>query len=204
MERLLVHDLDQAMSGLLCDPLGMKNTGFRASVQEHAEMPRGFESDAGWQQFYAGFEAVERALSENPPQDPAAEPLLSGGGGLISTLDDVSRFARAVANRTEIDGQTLLCSSLFDQMLTDHLPLSSDGPNGFIGSGWGFGLGGAVRHSSGAAAVPANPGEYTWSGVTGQSLFIDPASQWFAVMLSANTASRVMVRMEFRRAAALL
>lgn len=202
IERLLDQNLDEAMSQLLFEPLGMMNTGFRASVKEHAEMPRAFEKDAGWHQFYGGFEEVERSLAHRANDDQAEAPLLSGGGGLVSTLDDMARFARALANRAQGDGAPLLSSALFKQMVSNHLPDSSDGPNGFIGSGWGFGLGCAVRHSSGAAAVPSNPGEFTWSGVTGQSLFVDPASGWFAVMLSANMASRVMVRLEFRRAAA--
>jgi len=167
-------------------------------------MPRASKKDAGWHQFYAGFEDVERSLAGRAEGGLTDAPLLSGGGGLVSTLDDMARFARALANRAHVDGVPLLSSALFDQMVSNHLPDSSDGPNGFIGSGWGFGLGGAVRHSSGAAAVPSNQGEFTWSGVTGQSLFVDPASGWFAVMLSANMASRVMVRLEFRRAAAMI
>ncbi len=204
IERLVHQDLEQAMQTLLFEPLEMTHTGFRADPDEYVTMPRAYETDTAWHRFYDSFEAVERALAEQPVADPAQAPLFSGGGGLVSTLDDVARFARAMANRTRVGGGELLSDPYFDQMVSNHLPDSADGPNGFIGSGWGFGLGGAVRHPTGAAAVPSNPGEFTWSGVTGQSLFIDPASGWFAIMLSANTASRVMVRLEFRRAAALL
>ncbi|MFK7966743.1 MAG: serine hydrolase domain-containing protein [Burkholderiaceae bacterium] len=207
IERLAKQDLEQAMKTLLFEPLGMTRSGFRADPDEYADMPRAFDTDQAWHRFYDSFESVERSLKERSEQqgaDPAQAPLLSGGGGLVSTLDDVVLFARALANRTQVGGGELLSAPYFEQMVSNHLPDSADGPNGFIGSGWGFGLGGAVRHPTGAAAVPANPGEFTWSGVTGQSLFVDPSTGWFAIMLSSNTASRVMVRLEFRRAASLL
>ena len=139
--------------------------------------------------------------------EPAASGLqnrvISGGGGLISTLDDVCLFGRMLASRTQLEGRSLISEALFTQMLSNQLPGIAEGPAGFIGSGWGFGFGGAVRLNAGPAAVPAAPGEFTWSGVTGQSLFVDPARGWFALMLSSNTASRVMVRFEFRRAVSL-
>ena len=207
IERLVNQDLEQAMKTLLFEPLGMTRSGFRAEPDEYASMPRAFDTDQAWHRFYDSFEQVERSLIERPDRSGAnagQAPLLSGGGGLVSTLDDVVLFARALANRTRIGGEELLSAPYFEQMVSNHLPDSADGPNGFIGGGWGFGLGGAVRHPTGAAAVPANPGEFTWSGVTGQSLFVDPATGWFAIMLSSNTASRVMVRLEFRRAASLL
>ncbi|MGH1361153.1 MAG: serine hydrolase domain-containing protein [Burkholderiaceae bacterium] len=199
LERLDDQPLDELMARRLFAPLGMAASGFRAGADEPAQMPRAVESDLAWSRFNQSFERAEAAARSG-----AAEPLISGGGGLISTLDDVSRFARLLAARAVFDGRAFISEPLFAQMVSNQLPGIVEGPASFIGSGWGFGFGGAVRLDSGSAAVPAAPGEFTWSGVTGQSLFVDPARGWFALMLSANTASRVMVRFEFRRAVSLL
>jgi len=41
----------------------------------------------------------------------------------------------------------------------------------------------------------------TWSDLSATALFVQPREQWFAILLSANTSSQMMTRMEFRRAA---
>lgn len=48
------------------------------------------------------------------------------------------------------------------------------------------------------------PGELPWSGISGTAMFVQPAEQWFASMFSCNLTARMMVRLEFRRAAARL
>ena len=202
LERLDDAPLDEVMRKRLFVPLGMQASGFRAEPDELAAMPRAFDDDLAWHRFFNGFQAAEAKARAST--DPETAPLISGGGGLISTLDDVCRFARAVANGGRSGTLQLLTPATFQAMVSNRLADTVDGPAGFIGGGWGFGLGGAVRRATGAAAVPAAPGEYTWSGVTGQSLFVNPGSGWFAVMLSSNTASRVMVRFEFRRAVSRL
>lgn len=201
LERLDDCPLDELMARRLFEPLGMARTGFRATVDELAAMPRAFETDKAWAGFSRGFEQAEAEIAAGKD---SADYLISGGGGAISTLDDVACFARLLAGRAKLDGRTFLSESMFARMVSNQLPALVEGPASFIGAGWGFGFGGAVRLDSGAAAVPCATGEFTWSGVTGQSLFVDPNRGWFALMLSSNTLSRVMVRLEFRRAVSLL
>ena len=73
---------------------------------------------------------------------------------------------------------------------------------GGTGMGLGFGLGLAVRHDWGPSAMPCTAGELTWSGISGTALFVQPRDRWFAVLMSANLASRMMARMTLRRALA--
>ncbi len=203
LERVIGARMSDLMRSHLFEPLAMRASSFRADPARHAAMPTAFTADQAWHRFNGQFESVERVLSQRQGEPGGLDgPLESAGGGLISTLDDVAAFARLIANGGRIAGRALLSEDSVALMVQDHLGPGVDGPGGFIGGGWGFGLGGAVRLDVGAAAVPSAPGEFSWSGVTGQSLFIDPARRWFALMLSANTASRVMVRFEFRRAAA--
>ena len=77
-----------------------------------------------------------------------------------------------------------------------------DGPAGYTGPGFGFGLGLAVRHDWGPAAMPCTVDELTWSGISGTALFVQPKERWFALLMSANMASRMVARMMLRRALA--
>ena len=128
----------------------------------------------------------------------------AGGGGLISTLDDVAAFGRLVANGCVHAGRRLLSERLFAELSRNQLPPGVDGPAGYCGSGFGFGLGFAVRLDWGPAAMPCTAGELTWSGISGTALFVQPRTRWLAVMFSSNMTSRMVARLEFRRALARL
>jgi CubicO group peptidase (beta-lactamase class C family) len=128
----------------------------------------------------------------------------SGGGGLVSTLGDYCCFARVLADGGRIGGERVLSQAIFAEMCRNQLPAGADGPVTYTGPGFGFGLGLAVRLDWGPAAMPCSAGELTWSGISGTAMFVQPAERWFALAFTCNMASRMMARMEFRRAAALL
>ena len=50
-------------------------------------------------------------------------PFLEGGGGVVSTAHDFSRFAAMLLNRGELDGVRILSSKTCAYMATNHLPL---------------------------------------------------------------------------------
>lgn len=52
-------------------------------------------------------------------------------------------------------------------------------------SGYGFGLGVAVRVEDGLAAVPGSIGEYTWNGAYGTGFFADPKERLLVVFGTA-------------------
>lgn len=174
------------------EPLGMAQTGFEVADSERSRLARAYGSDAAWQARVPGYGL----------RDGTGPWMECGGAGLVSTLDDFARFARMIAAGGQANGERLLPLDLFAEMTRNQLPETVDGPFGFTGAGFGFGLGFAVRLDWGAAAMPCAPGELTWSGISGTALFVHPAEQWFAVCFSSNMTSRMMARMEFRRAVA--
>jgi CubicO group peptidase (beta-lactamase class C family) len=190
IERVLGQRLGEALAERVFEPLGMRDTGFTVPAADLDRMPRAFPEDKAWHNFFDVF----------VKGDEAGTPMHSGGGGLASTIDDYARFARMLANGGVVDGRRFLSESSFAEMTRDQLDEGVDGPFGYTGPGFGFGLGLAVRQSWGVAAYPCARGELTWSGVTGTAMFVDPASRSFALMFSCNTASRMMARFEFRRA----
>jgi CubicO group peptidase (beta-lactamase class C family) len=185
--------LGEALRRRIFEPLGMTETGFEVPPSAQSRLATAYPADTAWQARVAGY-GVRR------PDRPWME---SGGGGLVTTLDDYVRFARLLANGGRIGDQALLPESLFREMSRNQLVDGIDGPVAYTGSGFGFGLGLAVRLDQGPAAMPCAAGELTWSGISGTALFVNPREQWFAICFTSNMVSRMMARLEFRRALSL-
>lgn len=175
------------------EPLGMSETGFAVPPAEQHRLATAHSTDTAWHGRVAGY-GVRR---EGRPW------MESGGGGLVTTLDDYVRFARLLANGGRHGDQRLLPESLFREMSRNQLADGVDGPLAYTGSGFGFGLGLAVRLDQGPAAMPCAAGELTWSGISGTALFVNPCEKWFAICFTSNMVSRMMARLEFRRALTL-
>jgi CubicO group peptidase (beta-lactamase class C family) len=175
------------------DRLGMAHTGFELQPGEDATLAAAHAEDAGWH-------ATVPPIGRREPGQPWID---SGGAGLISTLDDYAAFARLLAEGgVATDGERLMSAALIDEMFRNQLPPGADGPAGYCGPGYGFGLGLAIRLDWGSAAMPSTAGEGAWSGISGPALFVQPRERWFAVLMTANMASRLMCRLAFRREAA--
>lgn len=185
--------LGEVLRQRIFTPLRMQHTNFEIAADEKANpdsLAIAHTADSVWH-------ATIPPIGQRQPGQPW---MASGGGGLISTLDDYVAFARLLANRGVIGSERLLSERLFAELSRNQLPQGAEGPAGYCGAGFGFGLGLAVRHDWGASAMPCTTGEMTWSGISGTALFVQPREQWFAVLFSANLSSRMMARMEFRRA----
>ena len=185
--------LGEALQRRIFTPLRMQHTNFEIAADENANPNRlaaAHVDDNAWH-------TMVPPIGQRQPDQPWID---SGGGGLISTLDDYAAFARLLANGGVMGGARLLSEKLFAELSRNQLPEGAEGPAGYCGAGFGFGLGLAVRHDWGASAMPCTAGELTWSGISGTALFVQPREHWFAVMFSANMSSRMMARMEFRRA----
>lgn len=186
--------LGLSLKARIFDRLGMKDSGFEVPASAWGRLAAAYAADTAWQARVAGY-GIRR---EDRPW------MESGGGGLVSTLGDYACFARMLADGGRMDGERLLSPILFGEMSRNQLAGGADGPVAFTGPGFGFGLGLAVRLGWGPAAMPCVAGEMAWSGISGTALFVHPGERWFALAFTSNMASRMMARMEFRRAVARL
>lgn len=189
IERVCRKRLEDVLTSRIFEPLGMCETGFHPSEAARHRMPSAYREDLAWWNFVDAFSQA------------ASTPchLTSGGGGLISTIDDYGRFARMLARSGRHGGRQFLSSQSFREMSRNQLPAGVEGPYAFTSSGFGYGLGVAVREEWGTSAYPCHTGELTWSGMTGTAMFVDPAREWSALLFSCNTSSRLITRFDFRR-----
>jgi len=179
----------QALSAFLQSdifgPLGMVDTGFSVPPDQHHRIAEPFAHDPDG--------GVPMKVLE-PRQVPAME---GGGGGLMSTAMDYTRFLQCLRNKGELHGVRLLSPHTVDYMTCDHLgDMPADGT--LLPPGHGFGLGFAVRTHLGLSPVPGSVGLYYWGGIAGTTFFVDPKLDMFAMLMVQAPNQRDYYRPLFR------
>jgi CubicO group peptidase (beta-lactamase class C family) len=168
-------------------PLGMRDTGFFAPEGKHERLAEGFASDP------------ETGAAVRMIETRAAPKFESGGGGLVSTIEDYARFAQMLSLGGALDGARILGRKTIAFMASDHLgPKVKVGNEVLLAPGHGFGLGFAVRRETGMAPTPGTPGEYFWGGLAGTYFWIAPAEELIALMLVQAPGQREYYRQLFR------
>jgi len=147
---------------------------------------------------------LQESAAKSPYLNPAK--IFAGGGGLISTMSDYSRFCQMLLNKGELDGQRLLGKKTVEYMMRNHLPDNKD--MAAMGQpiwsettyeGIGFGLGGAVVLDPVKARTIASAGEYHWGGAASTFFWIDPLEDLYVVFLTQLTPSSAYpIRRELR------
>jgi CubicO group peptidase (beta-lactamase class C family) len=172
----------------LLDPLGMKDTSF-------------YVSESGRQARIAEPLPDDRSFGVNANMsDPrVVRKLESGGGGLMSTVDDYARFAQMLLNGGTLDGKRYLSPKTLEFMTSDHLgPTVAKTALYLPGPAYGFGLGFATRLTGGEAAFASAPGEYYWGGAGGTYFWIDPRTNLFVLFMMQSPKHRVPYRSVLR------
>lgn len=137
----------------------------------------------------------------------AKPSMLSGGGGLVSTLADYHRFTQMLLRGGEYEGVRILGPRTLRYMTRNHLPggadLASYGRGQFAETayaGMGFGLGFGVLVDSLASKVLSSEGEFVWGGAASTAFWVDPVEQVTAVfMTQLLPSSRYPIRTQLRQ-----
>jgi len=160
-------------------PLGMSDTGFYAPEEDYARLSEvyGYHPETG---------QLVPIPYPNVQFRRETIALESGGGGLVSTMNDYTRFAQMMLNEGELDGTRLLKAETVQLMRTNVLPggmnLSSLGQNsGEVREGLGFGLDLGLLVDSDAGDFPHPSGAYFWGGAAGTWFWVDPVNDLFFI-----------------------
>ena len=107
----------------------------------------------------------------------------SGGGGLVSTLDDLLAFQRMLlAGGVSDNGTRVLAPESVALMTTDHLTADQRTASRLFLEGQGWGFGGSVDIEQ---IDPWNvPGRYGWVGGSGTAAHIVPAAHSITILLT--------------------
>jgi CubicO group peptidase (beta-lactamase class C family) len=173
IEVLSGQSLGEYLQSRIFGPLGMKETGFTVRDGEQSRL------GALYQLTKEGIKHLE-----DKPPFMANQPFLtetafeSGGGGLVSTIDDYMRFSLMLQNEGTLDGVRLIKPETLALMTSDQL-VGID--HGDLGQSNTFGLDFAIRTSN--QDGPAyTPGSFYWSGLAGTFFFVDPKNDLTMVL----------------------
>lgn len=160
--------LGDVLADAVLAPLGMSDTAFQAT----GSMPSRLGD--------AVMTTPEGLVIVDPADGAFLSPPVfeSGGGGLLSTLDDLLRFGRMLRGRGESDGVRVLSPESVAAMTAVQVP-PQEGNVFLDGAGWGYG--------GGVDVDPVHPwsvpGRYGWVGGSGTAFYYFPQTGRIAVWL---------------------
>jgi CubicO group peptidase (beta-lactamase class C family) len=153
--------LDKYMKTKIFDPLKMEDTGFYVPEEKLGRLSNVYT-------------LINDTLKEDPSMNgsnfkvPAT--LFSGGGGLVSTMNDYSRFACMLLNGGELEGVRILSQPTVEMIMSNQLPGGVNYENG--GS---YGLGGSVNPEK---------GHYGWSGAASTHFVVDKKNNMVVIAMT--------------------
>jgi CubicO group peptidase (beta-lactamase class C family) len=173
------QSLERFLTERIFAPLGMKDTGFSVPAAKIDRLPVAYRTDFKTKERVV-FDAAKDGLFAKPP---AFE---SGGGGLVSTVDDYLAFARMMLGQGRSGRERILSRASVELMTTDQitpaqkaasLPLAA---NFWDNRGWGFGLSVITRRDD----LAGTPGRFGWDGGYGTSAYMDPKEDLIGILMT--------------------
>jgi len=175
LEVILGKSLDAILHDLIFEPLGMTDTAFSVPADKVARYADCFTKTDDNNLYLSDSAKNSEFLKANVET-------FSGGGGLVSTLDDYFKFGEMVRNYGSFNGARILSPQTMSFMRRNHLPgdIASMGPSSFAEmpmDGMGFGLGGAIVLDPARARMIGSVGDYGWGGMASTFFWTDPVHE---------------------------
>ena len=148
-------------------PCGMKDTTFTPSEEQWDRMIQMHNKKDG--------KVCEGQMREGCVFGDCPVTHYLGGAGLISTIEDYSRFALMLANDGVFDGKRILSSEAVKRMSTGYIYMDCPPYN----QQWGLGV--RVITAEDYQRLPV--GAFGWSGAYGTHFWVDPVNQITAVYM---------------------
>ena len=172
---------DRYLAQAVFAPLGMVDTYFVIPPEKQDRLTA----------YYAGASRGDptapglRRLAGSPYPGAYLAPVArySGGGGLVSSLPDMTALLRSLMPGS---ASALLRPDTVAGMMSNQLPagVSIGFPTVGAVPGKGYGLGGAVTLQPGAGDPPESEGEFEWGGIAGTQWWINPRHNIGGVLMA--------------------
>ena len=159
VEILSGQPLDEFFQTEIFGPLKMDDTGFYVPESKHDRFAVLFRRDE--EDSLIAMEGVFAEVFQKPGIH------FSGGGGLVSTLDDYKKFCLMLLNGGELNGTRILEEGTANIIMTDQMPEGTK-----YEDDKGYGLGGDVYFDT---------EEYSWGGAASTSFWIDPRNDMIII-----------------------
>lgn len=170
-------------------PLGMHDTGFSVPKEKLTRFATNYIDRSFVDPRVAAEHPNKKLfLFDDPANSPFANApnLLSGGGGLVSTVNDYYQFASMLLNKGRAGGHQLVKPETIALMTSNHLPCELDDyryrpSNSADNPGTGIGFGFSVTTDTRKSITPGSEGDFGWSGAANTYFLVDPKQQLIAM-----------------------
>lgn len=173
VSKLSGRPLQQFASERIFDPLGMRDTGYTPQKDAPRIAPTQLCTAYGWPCTGAG-----QFMLRGIVHDPTARRMggIAGHAGVFSTAADLARYARMILRGGELDGRRVLSPLGVQRMTTRATPTTLAVQRGL---GWDIDSQYSVNRGD---LFPV--GSFGHTGFTGTSIWIDPASKTYIILLT--------------------
>lgn len=165
----------------ICGPLGMVDTAFWVPEDKRSRLTALYGGVDFMDPTKPGLKRLDQLPYPGAYMSPAFRQ--SGGGGLVSTLDDQVRLIQALMPG---DGPQLLKPQTLAQMCRNHIApgLCVKFPNMPFNPGRVFGWGSSVLQVPGAFDPPQSTDEVSWGGLAGTVWWFNPRLNIAGVLMT--------------------
>ncbi|HEY4465241.1 MAG TPA: serine hydrolase domain-containing protein [Streptosporangiaceae bacterium] len=178
IERACGQPFERFLEERIFGPLGMADTGFAVPPEQIGRLATSYVVNP----------ATGAAVVYDEPEDGQWSRLPSfpsGGGGLVSTVDDYLAFADMLRGKGVSRGERILSRPSVEFMTTDQLTPEQKAASGLVPGffrvhGWGFGVAVVTERTE----VAKSAGTYGWDGGLGTSWYNDPAEDLTMILMT--------------------
>lgn len=178
------QSLDQYFHEKIFAPLGMNDTMFTIEDDKISRLTHNYNRDPLSGQ-------IKLADSPDKTIYRPGRLFLSGGGGLLSTMNDYTRFCEFLRCGGVLEGVRLLSPHTLIKMRSNHLPNNETMMQRARGTfsevsygGTGFGLGFSVVINPIETPTVSFAGNYSWGGLASTFFWNDPENDLSVVFLT--------------------
>ncbi len=168
--------LGDFMAERIVEPLDMKDTAFYVPSDKLDRLATLYRADDAGKPVV--MDEARGGLFSSPP---AFE---SGGGGLVSTVDDYHSFCRMLLDKGSYRGKRILSVRSVEEMTSDQITPEQKANSPFVPGFWdnrGWGLGLSILKDP---ANPSGPGRFGWDGGYGTSAYWDPVRDMVGIFMT--------------------
>jgi CubicO group peptidase (beta-lactamase class C family) len=174
--RVSGQSLGTFMRERIFDPLGMKDTSFHLPSEKIDRLSGFYFFNRQGNKLDFFDDVANSAWLAEPPFE-------SGGGGLLSTIDDYFAFSRMMLNKGRHGREQILSRATVTLMTSDQVrPEQRADSELFFGthSSWGLGMAVDIQRKD----IFHTPGRFGWTGGFGTTAYTDPAERMIGVLFT--------------------
>src|SRR5579875_702374 len=178
IERASGQPFETFLAERIFRPLGMTDTGFDVPFEKIGRLPPAYVINPATGAPVV-YDQAQGGQWSRLPTFP------SGGGGLVSTVDDFLAFADMLRGKGVSRGERILSRPSVEFMTADQLTPEQKAASGLVPGffrvhGWGFGVSVVTERTD----IAKSPGTYGWDGGMGTSWYNDPAEDLTMILMT--------------------